>query len=214
MTVAVPLKHQLNHTELRFCLRSVEKFTHNLQVIIIGDNLPDWINNVTQIKVKDINSRKQKTIKYKAFAALNYADEVLWLHDDTYLLEPYTPRYYFHGDLSSNNEGGARILKQELKEMGKLTLNFDAHCPIVYDRRFLDVLEKFTSDTVVKSMYGNYLSLPCMQVPDPKIDTKFTAAQVKQFIKGKAYFQTGEKGLNSCLPILEELFPDPSRFEI
>lgn len=214
MTVAIPLKHQLNHTELKYCLRSIDKFVQNPEVIIVTDNLPDWINNVTQIKVKDVHERKQKTIKYKAFAALNYTDEVIWLHDDTYLLQPYIPKFYFHGDLSRNNESGARMAKEQLTEMGKLTLNFDAHCPIVYDKRFLQVVERFTSDTVVKSIYGNYLGIPAVQMSDPKIDRKLSPYEIKQLIKGKPYFQSGEIGIKYCLPVLEELFASPCVFEI
>ena len=103
MIVCYPLTTQLDYTELRYSLRSIEKYLQDVEeVIIVGDNLPDWINNVTQIILPDIKGKKQLSIRRKILAALNYTDEILFMNDDVYFLKPSNDfPYYYHGYLKN-----------------------------------------------------------------------------------------------------------------
>lgn len=66
MVIVYPLQHQNDYTELRYSLRSLEKyFTGSYEVVVVGDKIPDWLTGVTQIVIPDITGRKQLTIKKK-----------------------------------------------------------------------------------------------------------------------------------------------------
>ncbi len=214
MTIAYPLKSQSDYTELRYSLRSIARYLPNLEVIIIGEKLPVWITNVTLIKVEDITNRKQLTIKYKILAALEYSDEIFFMNDDVYLLQPPTYGYYYHGDLISVGESGARPLLTQLKAMGLPTKNFDGHYPLVYRRDFGKILEKFAHDVIVKSAYCNYLKIEGEYVPDNKLISQKTEQDIKGFIHGRPSFSTGTTSLPKTLPVLHELFPSKCRYEI
>jgi hypothetical protein len=216
MVIAYPLKKQYDYTELRYSLRSIEKFiTPPYEILIIGERLPDWINNVTWIYLPDIISKKQLTIKYKTFAALQYSKQVLQMNDDVYLLKPYNPVYYYHGDLKTVGEAGAIPLRQELEKMGKDTRNFDGHYAIEYDYRlFPQVFANFKEDVIVKSAYCNYLGIEGEFVPDNKIIGVKKPEDIIKFIANRSSFSSGSHSLASCLPILEELFPSKSKYEV
>jgi len=216
MTVAYPLKHQTDYTELRYSLRSIDKYLPDpKEVLIIGDKLPEWINNVTWVYLADIVSQKQLTIKYKTFAALQYSKQILKMNDDVYLLKPYNPVYYYHGDLKQVGEGGAATLRQELLKHGKPTRNFDGHYPISYDYRlFEQVFSNFKDDVVVKSAYCNWLGIEGEFIPDNKVLGKVKPQDIWRFIEHRSSFSTGASSLESCRAILQELFPEKSRYEV
>jgi hypothetical protein len=215
MTIAIPLKHQLDHTELKYCLRSIDKFLTGIPVIIISTNLPYWINNVTQIPVNDVEGRKQLTIKKKIAAALEIDKDIICIHDDVYLLQPFEYKYYSWGDITINKEGGAKLLLPQLQELNKPISHFDIHNPFMYEKnKFHETLETFTSDTVVKSSYANLWHISGTSMPDVKFDKKIAPQVVRQIIKSRPYFSSGSGGIKSLLTVWEELFPDPSRFEI
>ena len=215
MTVAYPLKSQSDHTELRYSLRSIERFYRRpTEVLIIGEKLPDWITNVTLIRVEDITSRKQLTIKYKILAALEYSKEIFFMNDDVYLLQPPDYKYHYHGDLISVGEAGARPLRNQLLNMGLPTKNFDGHYPLVYKQDFVQILDKFAHDVIVKSAYCNYLQIEGEYVPDNKLITQKREEDIKGFIHGRPSFSTGAHSLARTLPILHEYFPNKSRYEV
>lgn len=218
MTVAYPLKNQNDYTELKYSLRSIDKFLKKpYQVLIIGERLPDWITNVTLIMVPDFPNKKQLTIKYKIMAALEHSEEIFFMNDDVYFLKQTDPKshpYYFHGDLVAVGEGGARPLRSELTILNKPTKNFDGHFPLIYKRDFKKVFENLREEVIVKSGYCNYLGIEGEFAPDNKLIAQKTPEVIKDFIKDKPSFSTGVNSLPYAKPIMEELFKTKSRFEI
>ena len=211
MTIAYPLKSQSDYSELKYSLRSIERFYRGNEVVIIGSKLPDWIDNVTWIRVEDIPNRKQLTIKYKILAALEYTDEIYFMNDDVFLLEPPTFKYYYHGDLASVGESGARPLLQQLKSFGKPTKNFDGHYPLVYRNDFAKVLDNFAHDVIVKSAYCNYLGIEGELIPDNKIISKKT--DVRQFMQDRNSISTGVTSWGIVQPVVTEVFKQKSCYE-
>lgn len=215
-TVCYPLTVQLDYTELKFSLRSIEKYLQPpFDVVIVGDNLPDWINNVVNIELPDLNGRKQISIRRKILAALEYAEEILFLNDDLYLLQPAEMfPYYWHGYLKNYSESGSRPLFDKLEYLGKPTKHYDGHMPIIYKRDFKEVSKKFSEDCIIKSMYANYLEIEGTFASDCKLLKSTSLGDVRNFIKDRHCFSTGRHSLQSALCILEELFPKPSKYEI
>lgn len=211
MTICYPLKSQSDYSELRYSLRSIERFYRGNEVVIIGSKLPDWIDNVTWIRVEDIPNRKQLTIKYKILAALEYTDEIYFMNDDVFLLEPPTFKYYYHGDLASVGESGARPLLKQLQSFGKPTKNFDGHYPLVYRNDFKKVMDNFAHDVIVKSAYCNYLEIEGEKIADNKIIGK--KVDVKQFIEDRNSISTGESSWAIVQPVVAEMFKQKSCYE-
>jgi hypothetical protein len=214
MIVVYPLAAQLDYTELRYSIRSLKFLTLPFEVVIIGNNLPDWITNVTNIELPDIPGRVQISVRRKIYAALEYAEEILFMNDDIYLLKDYGSNYYWNGDIKQYTYTGARQAEKELIAMGKQTKNFDLHYPIVFKQDFKAVMENFTDDTLIRSAYCNYLGIEGVQIPDCKILTSKKSGIIKEIIKELPCFSTGIYSLSSALSILQELFPNPSKYEI
>ena len=211
MIIAYPLKSQSDYSELKYSLRSIERFYRGNEVVIIGSKLPDWIDNVTWIRVEDIPNRKQLTIKYKILAALEYTDEIYFMNDDVFLLEPPTFKYYYHGDLASVGESGARPLLKQLQSFGKPTKNFDGHYPLVYRKDFKKVLDNFAHDVIVKSAYCNYLGIEGELISDNKIISKKT--DVKAFMQDRNSISTGVTSWGIVQPVVAEVFKQKSMYE-
>lgn len=217
MTVAIPLTVQIDYSELKYSLRSIEKYLQQpYEVVIIGNVIPDWITNITQISLPDVPGKKQFSIRRKILAALEYADEILFLNDDLYFLQPATEfHYYWHGMLKNYSETGTRQVEKQLQAQGRPVKHGDGHYALVYERdKFREASENFTEDCIIKSMYINYHNIEGVFAPDCKLLRKMKPEQIKDFIKDKPCFSTGIYSIESALPILQELFPLASKYEI
>lgn len=217
MIVCYPLTTQLDYTELRYSLRSIEKFLKKpFEVVVVGVMVPDWINNVTQIEIPDVPGRSLLSVRRKVIAALHYTDEIFFMNDDFYLLKKTNPHhfpYYYSGSLEKKSEAGARPLLTQLQSINK-PFAYYGHYPAVYKKDFTQVMQNFTEDCITKSAYCNFIEPNAVEVADCKIMTTVKPGYVKEFIKDKPSFSTGVQSINSVLPVLEELFPEPSKYEI
>lgn len=217
--VLYPLTKQLDYTELRYSLRSIEKYlTPPFEVVIVGDTMPEWINNVTQIELPDVKGQPNYSVRRKVLAGLEYAEEILLFNDDFFLLEPFTfncfyYHYYSSGKLKTKGESGARVLFELLESLKKPS-KYYGHYPAIFKHGFQSIIQAFPKEVPIKSAYLNYTEVESKEVTDCKIITPKKPEEIRAFIKDKPCFSTGVHSLKSCLPILEELFPNPSIYEI
>lgn len=215
MKIMYPLANQFDYEELRYSLRSIEKFIDYDEVIIVGDYIPEWLINVTQIHVSDIPNKKQLSIKKKILAALEYTKEFLFMNDDMYFLKPVTEfPYYYKGYLKHYTEAGSKQLEKELELIRLQTKNFDTHYPLIYDRSFKVVAQQFSEDTIIKSMYCNYHEMEGVFLPDCKMVRETSNQDIREFIKDRFMFSTGIYSIDKALPVLAELYPKKSIFEL
>lgn len=215
MTIVYPLTVQQDYTELKYSLRSIEKYLTDFEVVIVGNMIPEWLTNVTQIELPDIPGKKQLSIKRKILAALEYSDEILFLNDDIYFTKTVTEfPYYYHGYLKHYSESGSKPLLKQLESINKPTKHWDGHMPIIYKQDFKEVSKNFSDECIIKSQYCNYLEIEGEFIPDCKLVRKTNLEEVRAFIADKSCFSTGVYSLNSALPILEKMFPSPSKYEI
>lgn len=215
MTVVYPLTIQSDYTELRYSLRSIEKYLKFDEVVIVGDYIPDWINNVTQIHIPDVQGQNNYSVRRKVIAALHYVDDFLFFNDDFYLLKPVKKDfpYYSSGTLEGKAEAGARPLLKRLKDLNK-PVKYYGHYPALYRKDFTEIMNNFPNECITKSAYLNFIEPESIEISDCKILTAKKESFVREFIKDRPCFSTGLYSINSALPVLNELFPEPSIFEI
>lgn len=214
MVVTYPLTAQNDYTELKYSLRSLQKFLPPpFEVVIVGDHVPEWINNVTVIQLPDIKGQRELSVRRKVLAALEYAKEILFMNDDFYLLREYTPVYYTSGVLNKVGESGAKSLLNQLQKFNK-PVKYYGHYPVVYKKDFREAMENFTPDCLNKSAYCNFIEAQSVEVQDCKLLSAVKPGVIEQFIKGKPCFSTGVNSINSAVPVLQELFSEPSKYEI
>lgn len=214
MKIVYPLTSQVDHSELKYSLRSLEKYVSFDEVIIVGEHVPEWLTSVTWIKLPDVVGQKQLSIRRKILMALKYADEFLFLNDDVYFLQLTTEfPYYWHGMLRKYSEPGTRQVETRLKQLGSTLKLFDGHYPLIYDQAFKRISEEFDSGCIIKSMYCNALDIEGVFAPDCKIQRNMRVSEIKDFVKDKHCLSTGLIGLQNALIFLQELFPNKSKFE-
>ncbi len=98
----------LNGHELRYSLRSVERYLHmgDLHVTIVGDK-PDWLIDVNHVPADNIHSAKAANMAYKTWLGchelMGVPDPVVYMEDDSILLDHQSgiPPVYW-GDLSTH----------------------------------------------------------------------------------------------------------------
>jgi hypothetical protein len=212
--------------ELKFALRSIEKHLKGVKNIFIVGEKPRFLNTeeVIYIPQKD-TARKQLSIKRKIEAAIHHprcTETFAFWNDDFVLLRDtdlaHLPVYY-SGDLASVSEKGARHLLPDLKKRGLPTRHADIHCPILYNKEmFTAAMQAFDwqdRDFVIKSLYSNYHRLEGIEMKDLKINTSLSYERIKAEIKDRWIFSYGDYGLNPPMKrLLEELFPEPSKYEL
>lgn len=216
MVVVYPLTVQIDNTELRYSLRSLDKYLHApFEVVLVGDIIPEWLTNITQIELPDVRGQHLYSVRRKVIAALQYASEVFFMNDDIYLLDYADSNfpYYSSGLLDKKAESGAKPLTLQLQQKNKPTKYF-GHYPCIYRKDFIDIVNQFTNDCIPKSAYCNCIDAESVEVADCKILTSKKAPYIKEFIKGKPCFSTGVYSIKEALPLLQQLFPKPSKFEL
>lgn len=223
------------NNELRFSLRSLEKYGEGIRnVYLIGD-CPSWIQNVYHVECGDpLTENADGNIALKVLKACSLAelsDKFLFINDDHLLLRP------IHiADIPAYNKGTLERFLQYRDTSGiymrrlvntlriltarKLpTLHYDCHTPIVIDKhKFPEVISKFDFKTGVgygmKSLYGNSMRLPSPYLNDFNIKTIMTEGSIMEAVQGKTHMAYNDHGLNHDLMIfLEKRFFKPSKYE-
>lgn len=222
--------------ELRYSLRSLERFITGIGTIYVVGQKPKWLTGVTHLQYPDRHACKERNIMEKMAYCCGHPDlsqQFLHVHDDHTALAPMaatdipnwagsTLERLAKGVKKTNHWRDAVINTSEaLRARGFKTYNFDLHYPMLFDKtKFLDAMDLYDwkgtkRGFVVKSLYANTLKIPPAVTSDLKILTDNTMGQLVKRLKGRPWFSYGNGGLNGNLKkLLPELYPTPSRFEI
>jgi hypothetical protein len=181
------VKQQPFNEELRYSVRSVEKnFPYN-KIWFYG-GCPLGLKPDEHIFVKQDKPTKWENVKKMLYEVCRNDDitENFWLfNDDFFIMEKIDePKNYYNGSLENrikeieNRRKGHKseysvnleITKQLLEEQGYPTLNYAVHIPMLINRKkALETLNKFPDSPMFRSLYGNYVKLPAVDMPDVKI---------------------------------------------
>jgi len=219
MKICIPYKH-FEGPELKYCLRSIEMFIEEPEVIIIGDK--------TAFKTKHIPFKDNPEIQWKernVFQKLLLMDDdFLFFNDDFFLLKPFEPTYHFSGTIQQQKESYPitndfrKILQNTIHIYGDIP-NFFRHGPIFIEREKLEPLTKLDWDLpwgyCTKSIYCHLNNIKGEDYPDLKVRVPLQTTQIVNLINGRPYFSTGDNAINQAMMnVLETLYPNKSRFEI
>lgn len=222
MDVVIPYRRNRSD-ELVYALRSLKNIRHS-KVFIIGDR-PDFISD----KVIHIRYRQTSDIAKNTLNIINLAvettkvsEEFIWLHDDTYFMQPirnipilhrgtydevlekYKKRrfnYYVQRQIRTN---------ARLKSLGiENPLCYELHVPVVINKsKWRKVSEHIVPQFNKISMYANLNNLGGTKTKDVKV-------RQKDWIPMGAFASSYERtfGTNSLGKKVRELFSERSIYE-
>lgn len=223
---------KFNNAELKFSLRTLEKFVDVDRVIVVGEN-PGFLNdNVDFYRLPEANGNKEFRIAAKIEWACKkdvVTGDFFFLNDDFFFTQPIDPATfpnYCKGDLptktpQSNYQKSLFNTHNYLKSQAKGTLHFDVHTPIVYNaKKFMELAhvwnqsQKLANGFVVKSIYANWYNLE----PTPYKDCKLNRLKLPHdFNRAHAtpVFSCSDIGfVRGVAAYLQTAYPIPSKFEI
>lgn len=229
--IIIPWQTDLHRgLELKYCLRSIDKYLTGYRKIIIVGDLPAGITT-DYIPASDIINRKEQSIMRKIMLAAKHPDVtedfVMW-HDDHFLMRPLSCsdiKYWYDEPLPNllnrNPKGYGATIRHtitNLEEAGRPDFNYDIHTPIIFNKqKFIDVNErlcKWDKEYLIKSLYCNHTSVEGTQMKDCKINSPLTPEKIKDHIAGRLFFSTGPVSLvGAMVQVFEEMYPEKSRWE-
>lgn len=221
--IVIPLieKTRYNFSELRYCLRSIEKHLTGYGKVWIVGYKPSW-QNAEHIPATDPHDIPDRNIMEKIkLACLNseVSDSFLFFNDDHFLLSDYQAEafpYYHMGTIEEycknkplSNAYATRVRNVQ-SVFGPGSLMFDIHTPIIYNKKaFLEVVcgqDWGTKAYTIKSLYGNGMGITGEYMTDGKFN-ELPKPDVK-------VFSTYPHVKASIFRFLQERFPEKSKFEI
>ncbi len=219
MKVAIPYKHSYGALELKYCLRGIEKYINNPEIILIGD-LPKCIQNVTHIFYKDRPELKWKERNiYEKLLLVK--DDFLFFNDDHFLLQPFNFEYHYSGTIEEkrieySKNPFAKTLQNTLDVFGNIK-NYYRHQPILIMNHILKQINLDWNKEwgyCVKSIYCYLAGIEGKEYPDLKIRMPTTEKKILELIKGRQYFSTENGAMNrDMVRVLEGLYPVKSIYE-
>lgn len=220
--------------ELRYALRSVEKYLKGYGDIFIIGQAPRWIKNVTVIPATDNDKiyYKERNIFNKIMLACQdsrVSEDFLFLNDDHFLLSEFEagefPKYYqglLIDELVRKTEFIYRNTLINTIEALKFKERwfFDVHCPIVYNKQKFQTLDEYDWGKkygyCIKSLYGNNpdKKSTIRHTTDLKLSGPLSSREIKEKIKDRLFFSTNDNVMEGgMLAVFEELYPSPSKYE-
>lgn len=208
--------------ELRYCLRGIEKFVEDPEVIIVGDK-PTWIKNVHHLHYRD-NMKlefKERNIFEKIMLV---KDDFLFFNDDHFLLKPFSKHtYHYSGKISQRiaayDSGNyfRKALENTYSEFGDID-NYFRHGPIFCRHEIMEMvaLLDWTKPWgyCCKSIYCHVAGIKGTEYPDLKIRHAMSYHEIRSVTHDREYFSTGNYSVNgNMIAFLQETYPDKSKFE-
>jgi hypothetical protein len=222
--------------ELRYSLRSVEKFAPAIDKICIVGYKPDFLNDkIKHIPYEDIyfNAARNIAEKILRYCEVHRGERFLLMADDYYFLKPFdvvNHKYCYRGtlhDVITAHHGlfvhHCMATEHILKKSGLNAYNFDCHYPMVMDAdKFIKVYNSYYWTDLpwgytIKSLYANTLQVPfcdMREVEEVKLRRQKTIEGAKHFIKGKEMFSSGDSMVgDKMIEFMDGLYPNKSRYE-
>lgn len=201
---------EVENKEIRYSLRSLEKFTQFNRIFIVGE-CPTFLKNIIHIPFKETGNPRVnhfEKIDYIINNVKDLSEDFLLMYDDIFFLKPTDiekyPNYY-KSELENYNEPDSYFkkslsdTKEYLESIGATTYNFSVHTPIIYNKTVWKSIDwkaiyKYPHGLSPRCIYGNL----CKKTPIKREDCKY-----------KYPFEIKSE---DCFSIYSESFPDFRKF--
>lgn len=202
-----------NNDELRYSLRSLDKYCKDVDRVFIVGNKPDFIRNCELIWVEDrFDWWRNAFEKTKAAIKAGISEEFLLMNDDFFMLSYFEAAkypFYHKGKIPSipKNKYQEVIVqtKKILENMGAGALHYGVHCPMrIEGQKYLTLEKYFNQPVSARCLYGN---LFCKGTKTE--DNKGTIIKKS---KQKCFSSASWCG-EETFEELKKLFDKPSRWE-
>jgi len=237
MDIVIPLGTQdkrRNYADLRYSLRSVEKYIKGYKDIYIVGECPKWLTNVIHLPCKDpylYKINREGNIIHKVLTAAQHPDvseHFVLLNDDHYYLKRLHVdeiEDWYKGNLNENPAKNHLYQKARkdthnwLRDFGGHTLDYDGHWPNVFHKEVLiDVMQGINwkdHHFVFKSLYYNLIENVPVRMKDCKIGDETTPEDFGKQIRGRYLFSTSDNVSASIMmrQYFDEHLNTPSRYE-
>jgi hypothetical protein len=230
--IIIPLNNrsQQKNIELRYCLRSIEKYLSGVGNIFIVGYCPEWATGVIHLPFEEDprNRFRDRNIMLKMAAACKderVSDNFLMVHDDHFLLSDYEVGAFPYYHMGPMNEGHGQYgeTKQNTKSLLSFTEsfnNYDCHCPILFNKQ---LFMRSVALADWSKWYGYCLkTLYCVMngiegelIDDIKIRMPLTAEEIRVSIASRKWFSIGDRCFQpgGMMDVLNELYQNKSKYE-
>lgn len=236
MDIVIPLSpwSRNDNTDLKYALRSFEKFMPGNKIVIIGHK-PVWLKNVEYIQFRDDPQPAFREnniyLKVKYYVDHTSIKEFIFANDDHFLLKPFDPGAPYPHTISTlvefrrsrrENDPYKNTITNTIELLGTTQLNFDVHCPMLMSTDIFKA--RFDNESINwKKKYG-YLfktlyvgkQFQGYSTIDFKINDPLTEdAKVKPTIFNTLpFFSTSDLAFDDrMIALMEMLYPTKSKFE-
>ena len=209
------------NNELRYSLRSLEKFIGDTDVTIAG-SAPEWLNisKVQYIPMPEPPKNRLFRVGTKLVAALPYLpDNFIYMNDDYIIMKPIeyfepiycnTVRHRISQEMNASHISvhirGAQNTLEALSDFTDEPLDYDSHSPFPMMRDLvfnMAAVFPFWNDMQLKCIYGNFFKVGGIPGPNHK-----GAYQDHWRYWSLEDYPTADEQRQ-----LRELLPEPSRYE-
>lgn len=214
-TLFIPLGRDSvwNNNELKYALRSWEKFGKIERVIIIGEK-PDWYAG-DHLPWKHLLPKTEDIFRKTQLAA-TLTENFIYANDDHILLEPLTTLPYYYQGFIHEFKGGSDAFMRYVCNTDRICPQgkyFDVHTPMVIESDIILSLP-YVNDTIMKSYYGYEIGAEGEPYKDCKINQHLRTEEIEKRLVGLPMFSFGDNGLNNDMrKYLMNNFPDKSKWE-
>lgn len=223
MQIIIPLiESQQDNIELRYCLRSIQKYLTGVTGVTIIGYLPAWTRNISHIPFPAaVNTEwKEKNIYDKL---CQVKGRFLYMNDDHYLLREYNARkfpYYYEDTLKERMQKCSvrNVYLHTIKNTIEITgikQFFDIHCPILLDRDFLSAKINWNKEFgyCLKTLYASW-DKQFIPATDLKLSASFDENQIRSLLRDREWFSTNEAAWNEpMIKVMDELYSLKSNYE-
>lgn len=229
MDIVIPLGtgSRWQNNELRFALRSIEKYLTGYDKIFIIGECPSYLQNIVHIPCPDFTGRKEYSVFNKIMKAVKderCSDYFVFWNDDIFLIDNLHTadfKFWYEGTLQSKYEQSHGHYKAAIKNVIDVCTSdcdyTDIHTPIIYKKDYFYkyvACNNWDKEYVIKSSYTSVMSASFEPMPDLKINKAMTYYEIKARIKDRLFFSIGTYGVCPAMTkVLTELFPDKSKYE-
>ena len=217
MDVVIPLRDKpsvYNDEELRYCLRSIDKYMDVRDVWVVGQPR-DWLS-VNWIPLSDQVKSRYSSAHRKIRAACDnpfVSDPFVLFNDDFFLLKP-TEEFpdYYDGTLQQriNSSGGDYLNMLKKSQRFSDGKNYATHTPALIKKEIFKTIPEGISYRIA---YGSRSGNEKKPIKDPKIYNQKDHFDFREWVKGKAMFSTSDFSFHYILREMKQLYPEPSRWE-